>query len=176
MQLPDLALEEAKLTALARVVADQLKEVRTAMQGQLDRQGVRTVDATLPDGTKVGTISRTTPKPTALITDEKAFTKWVAGDRPRRDDLPRRDRGARRASDRAARRDDQGRRGGGRGTETGEIHAVPGVTVATPRAAGHRVLVTNEQIDAIATAWRTGQLTAIDLPQLGTTNTEGAAT
>jgi len=40
------------------------------------------VSATLPDGTKVGTVGRTKVIRSAVVTDMKAFTEWVQQNRP----------------------------------------------------------------------------------------------
>lgn len=166
MNLSQLALAEVALKALGDDIAARLKDVRAAMQCELDDSGVRTVDATLPDGTKAGTVSRSTPKPKATVADEAAFLAWV------------RDRASSEIASRVvtevrpAYRDallaEMTKAGAAEvaDTETGEVLSVPGVTVAASRTATHSVRISDEQREAIAEAWRSGQLATLDLPQL----------
>jgi hypothetical protein len=169
MKLNELALAEVALKAMADDINARLKDVRAAMQCELDDSGVRTVDATLPDGTKAGTVSRSTPKPRATVTDPDAFFNWVrdhtngteTNSRVVREVSPAYEAGllAEMTKTGAPELTD---------TETGEIVTVPGVTVAASRAASHSVRISDEQRAAIAAAWRSGQLAALDLPQLTT--------
>jgi hypothetical protein len=75
--LQALAFEEAALKTLADAVLDRLKEVKATMQEALLADGISKVEAKLPDGTKVATISRSEAKPAAVVANEDAFLAWV---------------------------------------------------------------------------------------------------
>lgn len=77
MKMQQFAIEEAALKTLADAVLARLKVVKAAMQDELVASGVSRVDAILPNGTKVATISRTTASMEAKITDQDAFLTWV---------------------------------------------------------------------------------------------------
>lgn len=77
MNLAQLAQQEAALKALHDAIGDQLKTTKADMQQALEESGARSVDALLPDGTKVGTVSRSTPKATAQVVDGDLFLKWA---------------------------------------------------------------------------------------------------
>ena len=77
MGMQEYALEEAALKTLEKAVTERLRAVKALMQEELIASGVSRVDAMLPNGTKVATISRTTASMEAKITDPDAFLKWV---------------------------------------------------------------------------------------------------
>jgi hypothetical protein len=166
MDLAQLALEEAALKALSDTVNDRLKEVKSAMQEQLVDNGISKVTATLPDGTKVATISRSDAKPAAVVVDDDAFltfvrsiapseisTRLVTEVRPAYRNLVL----AQMTAAGVARFVD---------TETGELHDVPGVEVRATRSLTHSVRPTTGGKEAIAEAWRNGALAHLNLLQL----------
>lgn len=166
MDLAQLALEEAALKALADTVNDRLKEVKNAMQEQLVNNGISKVTASLPDGTKVATISRSDAKPAAVVVDEDAFLKWVQS--VARDEVSTRLVTEVRPAYRASVLAQMTAAGVARivDTTTGELHDVPGVEVKATRALTHSVRPSTGGKEAIAQAWRTGQLTHLNLLQI----------
>jgi hypothetical protein len=78
----DQAFRVAVLGALKDRIATEYAEQRTALLGQLlDAQadlGVKSLDVSLPNGTKVATITLTEPSVRVTVDDEDAFTAWVA--------------------------------------------------------------------------------------------------
>lgn len=166
--MPDLALQEASLKALGDTIAAQLKAVRAAMQQQMDTTGASRVNATLPDGTKVGTIYATEPKLTAVVTDEDTLKTWV------REHLGAGEITSRvvteiRPATRAALLAQITAIGAPMWPDAdGEPHDVPGVEIRATRARGHSVRLADGAAEAISKAWRTGQLDHVVLPQLTT--------
>jgi hypothetical protein len=65
---------------LAEEVAGIVKDVRQVVEPSLAPE--EKVSATLPDGTKVGTVGRSKVIQVAAVTDMKAFTEWVKANRP----------------------------------------------------------------------------------------------
>ena len=166
MDIAQLALEEAALKALADTVNDRLKEVKNAMQEQLTANGISKVTASLPDGTKVATISRSDAKPAAVVVDDDAFLTFVRAVAPGEVStrLVTEVRPAYRTNILAqmtaagvARIVD---------TDTGELHDVPGVEVRATRALTHSVRPSTGGKEAIAEAWRNGQLNHLNLLQI----------
>lgn len=166
MDMQQLALEEAALKSLVDAIADRLKEVKTQMQEQLETTGASRVEATLPDGTKVATISRTTPKPTAQVTDPELFLKWVREHSPQNvttrlvtEVRPAYTTGllAEMTAAGATEVADW---------ETGVVEDVPGVEIKATRGRTHSVRPVDGGREAIAQAWRDGQLAHLDLPQI----------
>jgi hypothetical protein len=175
MDLQALAIEEAALKTLADAVMDRLKEVKTAMQEALVETGASSVPAILPDGTKVATISRSDPKPTAVVTDDKAFLDWVRKYSPHNvtTKLVTEVRPAyttallaeMTAAGAAVVAD----------KETGVIEDVPGVEIRATRSLTHSVRPTKDGREAIAAAWRDGKLAHLNLPQLAQAPTQEAS-
>ena len=170
--LPDLALEEAALKTLADAVLDRLKEVKAEMQEALETTGASHVDAKLPDGTKVATLSRSDPKPTAVVVDEKAFLAWVRANSPHNvtsrlvTEVRPAYQAALLAEMTAAGVTEIADR------ETGVVDEVPGVEIRATRTTTHRCLPTKDGRDAIAKAWRNGELAHLSIPQLTAAPTE----
>jgi hypothetical protein len=167
MNLQQLALEEAALKSLADAVGGALKEVKAAMQEAMDTTGASRVAGTLPDGTKVATISATEPKPAAVVVDPDLFLKWVREHSPA--NVVSRLVTEVRPAYTAALLAEMTAAGVAQWAdrETGEIFEVPGVEVKATRARGHSVRLTDGGAEAIAEAWRTGQLDHLpSLPQI----------
>ena len=164
--LQQLALEEAALKTLADAVNDRLKEVKTAMQEALVDTGASRVEAKLPDGTKVATISRSDPKPAAVVTDEKAFLDWVRKYSPH--NVTTRLVTEVRPAYTAALLAEMTAAGAAvvADKETGVVEDVPGVDIRATRSLTHSVRPTKDGPERIAAAWRDGQLAHLNLPQL----------
>lgn len=171
MDLQQLALQETALKALLDDVTKSLKEVKAQMQEALDTTGASGVAAKLPDGTKVGTIYRTDPKPAAVVVDEKALHDWIHANYPTE------------ATKRAVvvievreafkkgLLDQLTAIGAPVNPDTGE--AVPGVEIRATRAAGHGVRGVDR--DAIAKAWRNRELPDLNVLQLTAAPAEEAS-
>ncbi|WP_424891855.1 hypothetical protein [Streptomyces sp. XH2] len=166
MDMRQLALEEAALKALADAVGDRLKEVKAQMQKQLETSGVSRVEAALPDGTKVATISRTTPKPEAMVTDQALFLQWVRKHSPA--NVTSRLVTEVRPAYQAALLAEMTAAGVAQWAdkETGEVHDVPGVEIRATRGRTHSVRPTDGGREALAAAWRDGRLAHLGLPQI----------
>jgi len=167
MDMSQLALQEAALKNLADLIAGQLKETRAAMQEAMDTTGASRVAATLPDGTKVGTISATEPKPTAVVVDEEKFRAWA---RERSEDnVTSRVVTEVRPAYQAAILADCTAAGIPRWVdrETGELFEVSGVEIRATRARGHSVRLADGAGELIVEAWRAGALAHLaGLPQI----------
>ncbi|WP_372344644.1 hypothetical protein [Streptomyces sp. KL116D] len=166
MDIAQLALEEAALKTVADSINDRLKEVKKAMQEQLVDNGISKVTATLPDGTKVATISRSDAKPAAVVVDEDAFLEWVRT--IARDEITTRLVTEVRPAYRTNILAQMTAAGVARiiDTDTGELHDVPGVEVKPTRSLTHSVRPSAGAKEAIAEAWRNGQLAHLDLLQI----------
>ncbi|MBW1603443.1 hypothetical protein JJV70_15285 [Streptomyces sp. JJ66] len=172
--LAELALREAALKTLADAVGEQLRAVKAAMQQELEITGASRVDATLPDGTKVATISRTSPKATAVVTDEDAFLAWVRQAAP--SEVVSRVVTEVRPAYRASLLAQMTAAGVAEVADaaTGELSGVPGVEVRAGRATTHSVRHAKGGGEAIITAWRDCKLTHLDLPQLVSGHEQGS--
>lgn len=166
MDMQQLALQEAALKSLADKIGEQLKATRAAMQEAMDTSGASRVAATLPDGTKVGTISATEPKPAAIVVDEEKFRAWVREHSPANHvsrvvhEVRPAYQAALLAEMTAAGVAEWADR------ETGEVFEVPGVEIKATRARGHSVRLADGGADLIGEAWRTGALAHLDLLQI----------
>lgn len=172
MDMQALALEETKLKTLMDAVSDRLKVVKTAMQQQLEATGASRVDAMLPDGTKVATISRPSPSLAARVIDEELLTQWVREHAP--DELTSREVTEIRSAYLTALLAELTAAGVPRwcDKETGELHDVPGVAIQPTRSTTHSVRPTSTGREAIAAAWRDGTLN-LGLPELTAGGEEG---
>lgn len=166
MDMQQLALEEAALKGLADAVGERLKEVKAAMQEAMDATGASRVAATIPDGPKVATISATEPKPVAVITDPDLFLKWVREHSP--DNVVSRLHTEVRPAYQTVLLGEMTAAGVSQwaNRETGELFDVPGVEIKATRARGHSVRLVDGGAEAIAEAWRNGQLAHLNLPQI----------
>jgi hypothetical protein len=166
MDLQALAIEEAALKTLADAVNDRLKEVKATMQEALVTSGASRVDAALPDGTKVATISRSDPKPAAVVTDSDAFLKWVRTYSPH--NVTSRVVTEVRPAYTTALLAEMTAAGTAvvADKETGVVEDVPGVEVRATRSLTHSVRPTKDGREAIAAAWRDGKLAHLNLPQI----------
>ncbi|WP_327368760.1 hypothetical protein [Streptomyces sp. NBC_01217] len=168
---------EAVLAALSKEIGEALAAAKTDVQYLLDQQyeatGTTKVDATLPDGTKVGSISRTSGETAAQIIDAAAFRAWVAEAYPAETtvEIVKSVRPAFSSLMLAA------MTAAGvtqwADPETGEVHDVPGVEIRPSRARSHRMTFSrtskSSPVDGrelVAQAWRRGDLAPIVLPAL----------
>ncbi|MGW1015635.1 hypothetical protein [Streptomyces niveus] len=174
MDIAQLALEEAALKTLADAVNDRLKEVKASMQQQLVGNGISKVTASLPDGTKVATISRSDAKPAAVVVDDDAFLAWVRTAAP--DEINTRLVTEVRPAYRTAVLAQMTAAGTPQvvDTDTGVIHEVPGVEVRATRSLTHSVRPTSGGKEAIADAWRNGQLAHLNLIPIAATEEQSA--
>lgn len=165
--LPDLAIREAALKTLADAVLDELKTVKAEMQEQLEATGASRVDATLPDGTKVATISKPSPKAKAEVVDEDLFLKWAREHSPA--NVTTRLVTEVRPAYITALLAELTAAGTAEvaDKDTGEVAEVAGVAIGTPRATTHSVRPVDGGREAIAEAWRNGTLAHLNLPELG---------
>jgi len=166
MNMQQLALEEAALKSLADAITDRLKDVKAQMQDALTTTGASRVDATLPDGTKVATISMTSPKPAAVVTDPDAFLAWVRKNSP--NNVTTRIVAEVRPAYTTALLAEMTAAGVAEvaDRETGVVEDVPGVEIRATRSRTHSVRPVDGGREAIAEAWRSGALAHLDLPQL----------
>ncbi|AJC60187.1 hypothetical protein [Streptomyces sp. 769] len=170
---------EAVLKALLDEVKAAYEEARTEVQHHLDAAqeatGARQFAASLPDGTKVGTISLTGGEPAAQIVDEQAFTAWARTAFP---------------AERVTRIVKEMRaafveRLLGEMTAagvpqivdpaSGEVHEVPGVEIRPTRRRSHSVRFAKGGKGLVGEAWRTGVLAPLVLPMLAPGTADEAA-
>lgn len=164
--LTDLALEEAALKTLADAVLDRLKVVKATMQEALLADGISKVEAKLPDGTKVATISRSDAKPAAVVTDDDAFLGWVRENSAH--NITSKVVTEVRPAYRAALLAEMTAAGVAEWVDkdTGVIHDIPGVEVKATRSLTHSVRPVAGGKEAIAQAYRMGLLNHLDLLQI----------
>ncbi|MFJ7337849.1 hypothetical protein ACIQUU_31950 [Streptomyces sp. NPDC101116] len=178
----DAVTRQAVLGALLDQIKDAHKDAKREADDLLERQykagGTTKTDAQLPDGTKVGSVSRQGGERPAQITDEESFRAWVRDTYPTEhvvEIIPAQVVTtvrpgfagkvlAEATATGAARYVDQA---------TGVVHDVPGVEIRPSRAAQHRMTytrgskaqpLTGRQL--VAAAWREGALAALVLPAL----------
>jgi len=172
----------AALGALLDEVKAAYAEARTEVQHHLDQQyktsGTTKVDALLPTGTKVGSVSRTGGETAAQIVDEAAFTAWVRDTFPSEhvvEIIPMQVRTSVRPAWQAQALAAMTAAGVPRYVDeaTGEVHDVPGVEIRPSKAAGLRMTYTRRSKNSphdgrelVAEAWRSGALAAHVLPAL----------
>lgn len=166
MDMQQLALEEAALKALSDAIGDRLKQVKADMQEALDTTGASRVEAKLPDGTKVATISMTTPKPAAVVTDPDKFLAWVREHSPA--NIVTRLVTEVRPAYTTALLAEMTAAGVAEvaDKETGVVEEVAGVEVRATRSRGHSVRPVDGGREAIAEAWQSGALAHLALPQI----------
>ncbi|MEU3096885.1 hypothetical protein ABZ690_19365 [Streptomyces sp. NPDC006967] len=187
--LRDSVTKLAALGALLDEVKAAYAEARTDVQhhlnGQYTASGTTKVDALLPGGTKVGSVSRTGGEVAAQIVDTDAFTAWVRDTFPTEhviDIVPMQVRTSVRPAWTAQALAAMTAAGVPRyvDEDTGEVHDVPGVAIRPSKAAGVRMTYTRrskgQPLDGrelVAEAWRTGALAAHVLPTLAPTAPPG---
>lgn len=153
MSLKDTAYRLAVLKALRDAVAAEEANARVFALGDLtaaaEDMGVRSVDVSLPDGTKIATLSLAGGEDKVAVVGEIAFTRWVEENHPTEVETVTRVRSSYLAAVLKA---------GGVDTVTGEL--VPGVG-AVPGSRYTTVRYTPDGREAVARAWQRGELTGI---------------
>jgi hypothetical protein len=181
----DAVAREAVLGALLDQIKAEYNTARTEVQGLLDQQykatGTTKVDALIPGGTKVGSISRSGGERAAQVADEDKFRAWVRDTYPSEhvvEVIPVRIVTAVQPGFVAKILAEVNAAGAARYADpvTGEVHDVPGVELRPSRAASHRMTYsratkTNPLTgrDLVAQAWRESGLAAHVLPALAPT-------
>jgi hypothetical protein len=176
MSLADLAAQEAVLKALSDTIGERLREVRAAVQAELDaNRGMQQVAAMLPDGRRVAKVSLTDPQPEAKVVDPEAFLAWVRDNHPDKQAISRRFVTEVRPATQTALLAEMTAAGSPQwcDQETGEVHTVPGVEIRATRARTHSLRFEKGGRDLVTEAWRAGELTELVMPQL--TAAEGGA-
>ncbi|MEK9521428.1 hypothetical protein MIU24_18840 [Streptomyces venezuelae] len=165
---------QAVLGALAKLVDDEYKAAKKAADNLLDRShkagGTTQVDALLPDGTKVGSSSRSGGEREAQVVDAEAFRAWVRDNYPSEHVVtfvPAQVLTSVRPGFAGKVLSEATAAGASRYVDTtsGVVHDVPGVELRPSRAASHRLTYTRGSKtqpasgrDLVAAAWRAGAL------------------
>lgn len=172
---------QAVLGALAKLVDDEYKAAKKAADDLLDKShkagGTTQVDALLPDGTKVGSSSRSGGEREAQVVDAEAFRAWVRDNYPTEhvvEFVPAQVRTSVRPGFAGKVLAEATAAGTSRYVDatSGVVHDVPGVELKPSRSASHRLTYTrgsktqpNSGRELVAAAWRTGVLAGF-LPAL----------
>ncbi|MGW3072323.1 hypothetical protein [Kitasatospora sp. NPDC001132] len=169
MSLKEIAGRAAVLQALYEEIGAQLKAAKAdqaaGLKAAREETGATRIEASLPNGTVVAKVALVSPGAAAVVVDEVAFLEWVRDNRP--DQIKREFvTSVREAFVKALLKEltaagvpqwvDQ---------ETGVVHEVPGVRMQ-PRASYTRMTWEKSGPDAVAEAWRAGELAALVLPEL----------
>lgn len=168
MSLKDTATRVAVLDTLAKTIADELKAAKADLEAGLRsakaETGTQTIAVDL-DGTDIGKATLVQPKAQATVIDDDKLLAWVREVAPT--EIVTRLVTEIRPVWRKNLLDTLTAAGVTEWAdpETGVIHNVPGVDLIG-RTAHMRLTVPAEGKAAIGEAWRTGQLTALVLPQL----------
>lgn len=177
----DAVTRQAVLGALLDQVKDAYKEAKNTADSLLEQQyratGTTKTDATLPDGTKVGSVSRQGGERAAMIVDTEAFRVWVRDHYPTEhvvEFVPAQVVTAVRPGFSGKVLAEATAAGTARYVDPGtsEVQDVPGVEIRPSRAASHRITYTRGSKvqpatgrDLVTAAWRAGTL-ADHLPAL----------
>lgn len=168
----------ALLDEVKKAYADARRDAHDLLEQQHKATGSTKTDATLPDGTKVGSVSRQGGDKEAKVTDEDAFRAWVRDAYPTEhvvEIIPMQVRTSVRTSFAAKILAEATAADAVRYADpaTGVIHDVPGVEILPSRAASHRITYGRGSKaqpvagrDLVAQAWREGHLAAHVLPIL----------
>lgn len=82
MTTPELARTVAALKAVAEILAGQQTAEKQALLDALREAGIKQQEVTLPDGSKLASISVAAGRKTARIADSDAFFQWVFDNHP----------------------------------------------------------------------------------------------
>ncbi|MEV2203764.1 hypothetical protein AB0E11_27910 [Streptomyces fradiae] len=178
----DAVTRQAVLGALLDQIKDAYKDAKADADKLLEQQyravGTTKTDATLPDGTQVGSVSRQGGERAAQVVDDEQFAAWVRDHYPSEHVvriIPARVEVSARPAFAAQVLAEMTAAGTARyvDPETGEVHDVPGVEIRPSRAASHRLTYTRGSKaqpltgrELVARAWREGGLAAHVLPAL----------
>ncbi|MFF0001322.1 hypothetical protein [Streptomyces avermitilis] len=171
----DAVTRQAVLGALLDEVKSAYKDAKTTADDLLDKAykagGTTKIDATLPDGTKVGSSSRQGGEREAQVVDDEAFRAWVRDHYPTEhvvEFVPARVVTAVRPGFAGKVLAEATAAGTAKYVDpvTAEVHDLPGVELKPSRAASHRLTYTRGSKaqpaggrDLVAAAWRAGVLT-----------------
>jgi hypothetical protein len=149
------ALRAAVLKVLLDAISDQLNTAKHQSEAAFTETGTTQAVPQLPDGTKIATVSLAGgDKNAAFVDDEQAFEAWVLSNHPEQCELvirPEYRKGLLDAAKEAGKAVDP---------STGE--AVPGIAVQ-PAKPYVSVRFKPGGKEAVAEAWRRGQLTEVDI-------------
>lgn len=168
MTLKDTATRVAILDTLAKTIASELKtakaELETGLRTAKAETGTQTIAVDL-NGTDIGKATLVQAKAAATVVDETALLAWVRTVAPTEitTRLVTEIRPAWLAQ--LKKQIDAVGRLEWADPETGVIHDVPGIDMVG-RAAYTRLTVPEVGKQAIGEAWRSGQLTAVVMPEL----------
>lgn len=181
-EIQDAITRQASLGALLEEVKtaynDARAEAHALLEAQYKTTGTSKIDAVLPDGTKVGSISRQGGERAAQVIDDEAFAAWVRDTYPTEFEvemIPMRLETRVRPGFAAKVLAEATAAGTARyvDEETAEVHDVPGVEIRPALAATHRMTYTRRSKasaltgrELVAQAWRRGELAAHVLPAL----------
>jgi hypothetical protein len=82
VNLADAALRDAILKVLADAVMTALKDGRAELREVMTGNGIRSLTATLPDGTTVATVTLAGGQPAPRVTSQRKFLDWVTETHP----------------------------------------------------------------------------------------------
>ncbi len=82
MTTPELARTVAALKAVGEILGSQQSTEKDALLRALKDAGIKQQEVTLPDGSKLASISVAAGRTTARITDSAAFLEWVFNHHP----------------------------------------------------------------------------------------------
>jgi hypothetical protein len=169
MSLKDIAARAAILSTLHDAIGAELKtakkELESGLRDAKAETGTQKITVSLDEGQDIGTVSLVQPKASAAVADAEAFTAWVVDNFAT--EVERKFVTSVKPGFQKKLLDQITAAGVTEWAdpETGVIHAVPGV-VMQGRTAYTRMTVPEAGRDAIAEAWRTGQLAHLNPFQL----------
>ena len=179
----DAVTRQAVLGALLDQIKDAYKDAKRDADDLLEKQykatGSTKTDAQLPDGTKVGSVSRKGGERAAQVVDEEAFRVWVRDHYPTEhvvEVIPAQVVTSVRPGFSGKVLAEATAAGTARYVDatSGVVHDIPGVEIRPSRAASHRITYTRGSQaqpatgrELVAVAWRAGDL-ADHLPTLAT--------
>ncbi|WP_328678408.1 hypothetical protein [Streptomyces sp. NBC_00343] len=172
----DAVTRQAVLGALLDQIKDAYKDAKRDADDLLEKQykatGSTKTDAQLPDGTKVGSVSRQGGERAAQVVDEEAFRVWVRDHYPTEhvvEVIPAQVVTSVRPGFSGKVLAEATAAGTARYVDatSGVVHDILGVEIRPSRAASHRITYTRGSKaqpangrDLVAAAWRTGALAA----------------
>lgn len=161
MSLKILTARAAVLKAIRDAIDEELSGSRSAvLEGLVDAKeslGVKSVDVTLPDGTKVASVTLTEPQPRISVTSEEAFANYVEARWPEEVEVVTRKTVRPAWSKKLLARLADAGDGDAVDTETGEL--VDGVTAwPAPKPSSFSLRYASGGRERIAQAYRDGQL------------------
>lgn len=169
MNVKEAAARAAVLDTLHKAIGDELKAAKRDLEAGLRvakaETGTQKVTISLDEQQDIGTASLVQPAAVAVVTDIEKYKAWVVDHYM--SEIERRFVTEVRASFTARVLKEMTAAGVAQWADpdTGEIHDVPGVEMQG-RAAYTRMTVPDAGKQAIATAWQSGALAHLVLPQL----------